>query len=213
MVIIAAAIPYPANAQIESGLVAYYPLDVNVMNRFNQPESSQYFDGLYEFTIIDQDKLVPGDVFSVSFWVKLSGRNEKLQYFIECRDFGIWQYKDRIGFAVSHPETGSAAGSIPSFDEWTHFLGTFDGTHIRIYINGRLTDTTYHPGTFSGSDQKLIFGYSQLSYWKGTLDDIRIYNRVLTRNEIAEISDAMNGIQIRPTSSQTYDQEMNISLD
>lgn len=192
-----------AEAAVELGLVAHYSLDVNIKNRFNQPQRSQYFDGLYDFTVIDQDTFISGNVLSVSFWIKASNRTPARKYFIRCSDFGIWQHKDRIGLAISQQETASAEGTIPSFEQWTHFLGTFDGSYIRTYINGHLTESTYHPGKITGSKHKLTFGYSQFSYWQGALDDFRIYDRVLSQAEIIELADARNTIQISTSNPES----------
>lgn len=202
-----------SDAVTQKGLVAYYPLDVNVNNRFNQPSKSQYFDGLYEFTVIDQDEFITGNLLTVSFWLKPSNTTKKQQFFMQCSDFAIWQYKDKIGIAISHPATKSASGKIPAFDQWTHFLGTFDGSYIRTYINGELADTTYHPGTISDTNQKLTIGFAHLSYWEGTLDDLRIYDRVLHRDEIKDLATIINGVHTQAPPTQSFETHVNVSLE
>jgi hypothetical protein len=71
---------------------------------------------------------------------------------------------------------------------------TYDGNDLNIYLNGNETPvaTSHHPGLlkdYSGfSNGKLIFGNDgQANYWQGSIDDFRIYNRVLATSEIADL--------------------------
>jgi hypothetical protein len=79
-------------------------------------------------------------------------------------------------------------------DKWYYLVGTYDPTDgkARIYVNGKLEGTPQTIGTFSrlyiNASNKI--GYKDHSnanynYYKGIIDDIRIYNRVLKANEIA----------------------------
>jgi hypothetical protein len=83
-----------------------------------------------------------------------------------------------------------------SLNTWTHFACTYDGSQVVIYVNGAVSTTTaaaLGPIDF-GSDPGTVIevgydtsGYSQ--FFQGTLDDLRMYNRVLS---LTEIQQAMN---------------------
>jgi len=73
---------------------------------------------------------------------------------------------------------------------WHHIAATFDGTDIKIYVNGILENTAAHPGTHYASNS-VYFGIRTDGQYAfdGKLDDIRIYDRALTSDEIAQLGD------------------------
>jgi len=79
----------------------------------------------------------------------------------------------------------SASDPVP-FNKWTYVTGTFDGTNSRVYINGVLEGSSASI-TYSGqaSDPLYIGLRADLfGYFPGTIDDVRIYNRALTAQEV-----------------------------
>ena len=70
---------------------------------------------------------------------------------------------------------------------WYHLLGTNDGTYTSLYVNGILENTFLEPMA-TGSENSFI-GRSASSdqFTNGSIDDIRIYNRVLTEVEILQL--------------------------
>lgn len=79
------------------------------------------------------------------------------------------------------------AGAVPK-NQWNHFAGTYDGTQLQIYKNGVLAGTTIYngsidtPASFAGVIGGLA-SHTGLTL-TGALDDIRIYNRVLSPAEM-----------------------------
>jgi hypothetical protein len=69
---------------------------------------------------------------------------------------------------------------------WTHLALTYDGSRFRLYVNGSLS--TRRPGVGplrAGSGALLIGGGAPLGrYFKGEIDDVRVYARVLGAKEI-----------------------------
>jgi hypothetical protein len=70
---------------------------------------------------------------------------------------------------------------------WYHVAGTWDGTTKRLYVNGVLVASVASTTTYDtsivvlGADQNTG---STVLYWDGILDDVRIYNRALTLQEL-----------------------------
>ena len=67
---------------------------------------------------------------------------------------------------------------------WSHMTATYDGSALRLYVNGTLVDD--HPGDRLNRDQQPgplhLGGNSGLGEWfQGTLDDVRVYNRALSQ--------------------------------
>ena len=69
---------------------------------------------------------------------------------------------------------------------WTHLATTYDGTKLRLYVNGVLKETTNKTGAIVPSSNPLRIGSSVVwgEFYNGLIDDIRIYNRTLSQAEI-----------------------------
>jgi len=72
---------------------------------------------------------------------------------------------------------------------WKHIAATYDGTTIRIYFNGVLENSlpasiTIGTNTAPMSVGAFYTGSSASRWYQGTMDDVRVYNRTLSDNEI-----------------------------
>jgi hypothetical protein len=83
-------------------------------------------------------------------------------------------------------EAGNIAGSTPPNNTWTHLAGTYDGATLKLYKNGALIASVARAGTIAvGTGPVKIGGNAVWGEWfKGQLDDIRIYNTALTPAQI-----------------------------
>ncbi|MHC4509247.1 MAG: LamG-like jellyroll fold domain-containing protein [Planctomycetota bacterium] len=82
-----------------------------------------------------------------------------------------------IAFQVMNTSpVSAAAGTIPVNDgTWHHVAGAYDGTEYKLYIDGRTNVSERSDGA-----PKFFFN--------GLIDDVRIYNSVLSEEEILEIA-------------------------
>ncbi|MBR3434798.1 MAG: fibronectin type III domain-containing protein, partial [Bacteroidales bacterium] len=77
--------------------------------------------------------------------------------------------------------------------KWTHYVTIADGRHLSIYCNGVLVADTVNEQTASFSsanDRDLmigIFGDNYLWPFNGKLDDIALYNRALSADEVLSL--------------------------
>jgi hypothetical protein len=71
-------------------------------------------------------------------------------------------------------------------NQWTHLGIVFTGTEARFYLNGTLTQTSPLTATITARGQQLRVGADAATgqFYKGLLDDLRIYNRTLTDTEL-----------------------------
>ena len=83
-------------------------------------------------------------------------------------------------------------------NQWHHIVGTYDGSDLRIFVNGDLeNNTTIGPVlAFTGpaplrigniQHSSHIFGPPHNGVFDGIIDDVYIYNRALNETEIAEL--------------------------
>jgi hypothetical protein len=80
--------------------------------------------------------------------------------------------------------------------KWNHVVMSVDSLQGKLYVNGNLESThnwTGTPGASSNSTLWKIGGFYD-EWFKGSLDDIGIWNRVLTTNEIDNLFGGFNGI-------------------
>ena len=78
---------------------------------------------------------------------------------------------------------------------WYHGGFTYDGSNIRIYLNGNLETTQAYTGMIMGTEYVGIFMWSmnsQTGYagykFNGWLNDVRIYDHTLSTKEVKEIA-------------------------
>ncbi len=94
-----------------------------------------------------------------------------------------------------HPAGGATIGpldviaygtTVLSLRTWTHLAVTYDGTALRLYVNGVLESTLPDRGTISTSTNPLQIGGDSIygRYFAGTIDEIRIYNTALAQSQI-----------------------------
>jgi parallel beta-helix repeat protein len=71
---------------------------------------------------------------------------------------------------------------------WYHVVGVYDGSYIRIYINGVEEGTPVAQGNPSSSYETLQIGSSQKEnrWGKWIIDEVKIYNRALSAEEIRQ---------------------------
>jgi hypothetical protein len=89
-------------------------------------------------------------------------------------------------------ETIAASTSIDgSFNgEWQHLAGTYNGSRLALYINGALRATSNSAGPIASNEYNVNIGRESVGnrfLYDGAIDDVRIYNRALTEDEIAQI--------------------------
>lgn len=106
--------------------------------------------------------------------------------------------------------TGSAsddyAGTSTIADgTWYHGAATYDGSNVRIYVNGVLESTTARTGSLFNSTSSVQFGRagsSPVKFWNGYIDDPRIYSRALSNTEILNLS--LSGLAAADAGTATF---------
>jgi hypothetical protein len=93
---------------------------------------------------------------------------------------------------------------------WTHLAATYDGTTLRLFVNGNQVSTTNVNGLLQTNSNPLRIGgnvpYGE--YFQGRIDDVRIYNRPQTAAEIqsdmnASVSSTPRLVILQPAAGST----------
>ncbi|MGH2648643.1 MAG: LamG domain-containing protein [Ginsengibacter sp.] len=92
-------------------------------------------------------------------------------------------------FGYGAPGTSSSDSVYIQKNQWYTIAFTYDGSTARFYVNGALASSVPITGgiTFTPNSFDLFFGQTGSTqypyYFKGVIDEIRIYNRALTNQE------------------------------
>lgn len=163
-------------------------------DRKGNANSSIRFNGAYGINLYD----VPLDANrSVSVWIKkdvtilpvTTGIVEGLYSFTFLQNIDAYH----SGYFNEAAGTSQVVMGGSMDNNWHHLAATRDANILKFYIDGVLIGTSPTP---AGSvppeipDEWLLgYGYnSGYKYWYGRMDDLRIYNRVLTDVEINKLS-------------------------
>jgi hypothetical protein len=89
------------------------------------------------------------------------------------------------------PLDARGTSTLP-LNTWSHLAVTFDGTTLRLYVNGALAGSRAVAGQLLTSTGALRIGGNSIwgEYFAGRIDEVRLYNRALAVNEIQADMDA-----------------------
>ena len=164
------------------------------------PDDGILFDGEGALAVSAEDLSLSKQTLSVSAWVNLDDVAQE-QVFLNrghaSGNFTFHLFKGRVRMLVRNtPEPYTHANvAAPTAKTWIHYLGTYDGAVIRLYVNGQPAATTDAPGRLNGKPDDLFVGslndYERLL--KGRMTDIRIWNRALAPEEASAVYAGQTG--------------------
>jgi len=94
-----------------------------------------------------------------------------------------------IRFFVNNYNSGSSGDATLALNTWSHVAGTYDGSTIKLYVNGTLINSASYSTPLTNSTQPLLIGRGAGSNgyrWIGKIDDIRIYNYARSAEQIRQ---------------------------
>lgn len=119
-------------------------------------------------------------------------------------DYSIFQgAENNLAFSIkmgSVARTAYAPANSVPLGEWTYVVGTYDGSRMKLYLNGNLVKTINISGQINTHNEPLrIGGENPGAYFEGMIDEVKIYNEALSA---AEILDRYNTV-INPVTDAT----------
>jgi hypothetical protein len=146
--------------------------------------------------------------FTLSYWFSLAsglngmnliGQDNVLEtaYYLTS---GVHQLR------IFHPVSGviNIPLTSPIFSNWRHVLISGNASELNIYLNGALVynqagNFTLASNSFPTNLGGEVVSQTSTNWMRGSLDELRIYSRVLNGDEIAALSDA-NFLELSITS-------------
>ena len=177
------------------------PVDISAGNSLS-------LDGIDDYLATDKILDPFSQSYSIEFWCKPEGNPSDFQMIFDktpnnfqtMNFIGLWHgilfaYLDKNLLYIE-------SGKRLEYNEWAHIAYTWDGNVQRIYLNGMLegtdsvaisqsNDATLKMGSFLGS----------VLFFKGQIDDLRIWDKARTATEIRENMQLSNQILNDPALS------------
>ena len=165
------------------------------------------FDGNNDWvTVADRDDLDFSNHLTMSVWVKPDSVGDWQSVILkENRGglaYGLYTSNDQ-GLPAAYVNLGGSdigvTGSSPlQLNQWSHLAATFDGSNLKLFVNGQQVGQVAASGNIIATSGKLRLGGNRVwgEYFHGDLDEAKIYGEALSAAQIDSESQSY-------TSSQT----------
>ena len=148
--------------------------------------------------------------FSFAAWVKFDGSSggavfSRMDVDNAYRGYDMWIQGKNIGTHIINKWSDNAIKVISkdtlATNQWQHVVISYDGSlkasGVKIYIDGKLSEATVEADSLSETIETnvpfKIGSRSSGANWKGEVDDIRIYDRALSAEEVPLARDNVIG--------------------
>jgi hypothetical protein len=131
--------------------------------------------------------------FSATFWMKTSAFTNRYEALVAKGDSAWSVDRSRSENVLSFTTWSSAApdelvGSTPVADgQWHHVAVVYDGTSKRLYVDGQLDASSSYSFPVDTNNLNVRLGANEQyepGQYGGHLDDVRIYDRALSAQEV-----------------------------
>ncbi len=130
--------------------------------------------------------------YSVSAWVK-PGLQQTAKI-IEKGDWdglGIGQdywngWQTSVAFTDGTSSVIDWGAGRPALNQWYHIAGTYDGAHIKLYVDGIMKKTVAATGSIRSNGRITSIGSDAgaQKFFKGLIDEVTIWNTALTAAQV-----------------------------
>jgi hypothetical protein len=170
-----------------------------------------HFDGVAgHVEVADTATLSLPAGFSITGWVQSPPARDAFRVIVSKgqKDAGHYELFYRVAtgelafyspdFSPDHAWSGVAIDD----GEWHHFAATFDGSHLRFYVDGQPTSETVMAGANLADTEPLRIGQQthtgQDMPFLGSIDELAIYRRALSAPEVAALNEAVRHPDVVP---------------
>jgi hypothetical protein len=90
------------------------------------------------------------------------------------------------GYGLTAPGYHSAPQALP-LNQWSHVAATYDGSNVRLFVNGAQVHAVAVTGSFQADNSPLVFGHrtsSNNTTFNGLMDEVFLFRKALSAAEI-----------------------------
>ncbi|MGH7195632.1 MAG: LamG domain-containing protein [Candidatus Saccharimonadales bacterium] len=204
----------------EKGLVGYWPLNGNAKDstpyadngtingatltddRKGTPNSAYSFNGTSNYIDLGNPSTAQLNTGSLSIWFKTADAGSNYRaVFDKTEVYSIFLYNNQLSiYDWSSSALRDSGINLPD-NQWHNVVETFQSgvnNGTKLYVDGQLVYTTSYTTVIQG--YPLTIGQnSSAQQFAGTMDDARLYNRILSPSEIKNLYNDYNSqIKLHP---------------
>lgn len=191
------------------GLVAYYPFNGNAddesghgndgmvygatltEDKSGSPDSAYSFNGQSDYIqVADSNTLDMAGNLTIAAWVcstapsnyqRIVAKGNNYELSMNSSDPHQWSFWVSGGPALY-------SFSNVKINTWIHLAATYDGSYMRIYINGIQNNLMAKTGPLNPDSSALVIGQGSGYYFDGKITQINLYDRALSSEEIRQLA-------------------------
>ena len=181
-------------------------------DRFGALDKAFSFNGVDNYiSVLTNDSLQPRTAFTISLWAYIDPTKTTFlplvsKYLNKSPSWGSYGVITGNGGRNQEGDAGvtvqtnniykwSEVTGVSHLNEWFHIVGAYDGSTLKCYKNGVLVSTGIATGEIQYSPSNVQFGRGINAngiagadyYFKGNIDDIGMWNRALSPQEVTEL--------------------------
>ncbi|MFI2430382.1 LamG-like jellyroll fold domain-containing protein [Streptomyces sp. NPDC018693] len=178
-----------------------------------------HFDGTSGYADSDLTVVDTSESFSVAAWARLDRMPDSAAiiaaqpgnhspgfelYYSSYYDRWVFNQYSSDKAGASHAVAMAASPGDAKAGEWAHLVGVYDGKakQLRLYVNGKLAGfTAYSTPWEARRGLQLgagIYSGTRKSFFPGTIDDLRIFDRALSAAEASRLQQGQDLTSGRP---------------
>ncbi len=169
-------------------------------DRLNTSNTAMLFNGALENGVLDfgSPLLNNRTNFSMSFWFNPTSLINGMSLVGQDNILEAGYYTGPNRIIVFHPTSGSVNVNLSlGVNVWQHFAITCSPTQMRFYLNGALVNTlngnySLPNNTFNTRIGGNVVNQSNNTWFRGAIDEVRFYNRVITQDEVNVLSSSLS---------------------
>jgi hypothetical protein len=148
-------------------------------------------DGSGDYVKIDNKSKfdITGEI-TISAWVNIASVPAEWTAIVTKGD-SAWRLSTesanrRFHFAVNSDTSLNGQAEV-SANQWHHVVGVYDGSQMRMYVDGKLDAARPWNKGIGSNDWPVYIGENAERtgrFWNGLIDDVRIYNYALKEADI-----------------------------
>ena len=211
----------PSTIDLAAGLVSYWSFDENsnevkdnigtntgvasgiTYNSEGKKNGAYEFNGTTSKVLFKDSSSLKSGIFSLSLWFKSNSGAEQTLFWDETNrtvaateGFMTTLKNGQINFYLGiggSKETILPASNGLNDNTWHNLILTYDGSIMKVYVDGQLSGTKSSIGKIAFANENKIqvgMGYINSAAWgpfNGSMDEIKYWNRALNSKEITEV--------------------------
>jgi len=169
--------------------------------------NSLSFDGIDDFArVTNSASLEPSSALTLSLWASVQNNGSWQSLLGKVVQDGAHAYPftayeifteasgDSFRFRVAVSGTDgnrvyADSVGVMTYGEWYHVAGVYNGSSLKLYINGQEHSSTAYAAPLVKTGQSLFFGRNGAGSdkFKGMIDEVRIFDRALAVTEVQRL--------------------------